>query len=137
MKHITDGTSKTLLIGEYTNRDYRKRRSLWAYTFGCYVLSQTVYQPRVFSDSYCNAGGSDTCTNTAGSCTFTGESGTVGAPNYSTGHRVCKRGFWSYHSGGMNTVMCDGAVDFLSFDVDMLRFAAMGSIAGNETELGP
>jgi hypothetical protein len=32
----------------------------------------------------------------------------------------------------MNAVMCDGSCDFISFDIDMNLFAAMGSIAGND-----
>ena len=81
MKHITDGASKTLLVGEYTNTDFRPRGSFWAYTYASYALSQTVYQPRVFMPVYCGANGGPTCPNSPGSCTGTGESGTVGAPN--------------------------------------------------------
>jgi hypothetical protein len=32
-------------------------------------------------------------------------------------------------------VRCDGSSDFISFDIDLRQFAAMGSIAGGETEL--
>jgi prepilin-type N-terminal cleavage/methylation domain-containing protein/prepilin-type processing-associated H-X9-DG protein len=124
MKHITDGTSKTLLIGEYTNTDYNRRRTMWALTYSSYALSQTVEQPRIFLPEYRR-------------CTATGESGTVGALNTSSGHKVCKRSWWSMHPGGMNVVMCDGSGDFVSFDIDLRRFAAIGSIAGGETELGP
>jgi prepilin-type processing-associated H-X9-DG protein len=38
------------------------------------------------------------------------------------------------HPGGMNTVMCDGSSDFVSFDINMLLFASMGSIAGGDSE---
>jgi prepilin-type N-terminal cleavage/methylation domain-containing protein/prepilin-type processing-associated H-X9-DG protein len=124
IKHITDGTSKTLLIGEYTNMDYGRRRTFWAFTYSSYALSQTVEQPRVFLAEYHK-------------CTATGETGAVGQPNTSSGHKVCKRAWWSMHPGGMNVAMCDGSGDFLSFDTDLRRFAAIGSIAGDETELGP
>ena len=119
MKHITDGTTKTLLVGEYTNIDNRPRGSFWAYTYASYALSQTVTQPRVFMAEY-------------NKCIALGESGTLGAPNYSTGGRVCKRSWWSMHPGGMNTVMCDGSSDFVSFDIDLNLFASMGSIAGGD-----
>ena len=46
LKHITDGTSKTMLVGEYTNIDNRPRGSFWAYTYASYALSQPVAQPR-------------------------------------------------------------------------------------------
>ena len=36
--------------------------------------------------------------------------------------------------GGMNAELCDGSGQFISFDIDMQVFAAMGSIAGGENE---
>jgi prepilin-type N-terminal cleavage/methylation domain-containing protein len=124
IKHITDGTSKTLLIGEYTNTDFNRRRTMWALTYSSYALSQTVDQARIFLPEY-------------RMCTATNETSTIGQPNTSSGHKVCKRSWWSMHPGGMNIVLCDGSSDFMSFDIDLRRFAAMGSIAGGETELGP
>jgi prepilin-type processing-associated H-X9-DG protein len=121
MKHITDGASKTMLVGEYTNIDNRPRGSFWAYTYASYALSQTVAQARVFMAEY-------------NRCIALGESGTIGAPNYSTGGRVCKRSWWSMHPGGMNVAMCDGSSDFVSFDINLLLFASMGSIAGGDSE---
>ena len=136
IKHITDGTGKTLLVSEYTNTDFRRRGSFWAYTYASYALSQTIHQPRVFMAVYCGANGGTTCPDSPGSCTGTGEVGSpFTAPNYSTGHRVCKRSWWSMHPGGMNALMCDGSSNFLTFDTDMNRFAAMGSIAGGEIDL--
>jgi prepilin-type processing-associated H-X9-DG protein len=121
IKHITDGTSKTMLVGEYTNIDNRIRGSFWAYTYASYALSQTVNQPRVFMAEY-------------NKCIALGENGTVGSPLYSTGGRVCKRAWWAMHPGGMNVVMCDGSSDFVSFDINLDLFAAMGSIAGGDSE---
>jgi hypothetical protein len=34
----------------------------------------------------------------------------------------------------MNGVMCDGSVDFISFDMDLHTFACLGSIAGSDGE---
>jgi prepilin-type processing-associated H-X9-DG protein len=121
LKDITDGTSKTLLVGEYTNIDNRPRGSFWAYTYASYALSQTVNQPRVFMAEY-------------NRCIALGESGSIGSPIFSTGGRVCKRAWWSMHPGGMNTVMCDGSSDFVSFDIDLNLFASIGSIAGGDSE---
>jgi hypothetical protein len=36
----------------------------------------------------------------------------------------------------MNAVMCDGSGAFLSFDIDLQVFAALGSIGGGETDFG-
>jgi prepilin-type N-terminal cleavage/methylation domain-containing protein len=121
LKHITDGTSKTLLIGEYTNIDNRPRGSFWAYTYASYALSQPVAQPRIFMAEY-------------EKCIALGQSGTPNTPTYSTGDRVCKRAWWAMHPGGMNIVNCDGSGGFVSFDIDLFGFAAMGSIAGGDSE---
>jgi prepilin-type N-terminal cleavage/methylation domain-containing protein len=121
LKHITDGTSKTLLVGEYTNIDNRPRGSFWAYTYASYALSQPVAQPRVFMAEY-------------EKCIALGQSGTPNSPLYSTGDRVCKRAWWAMHPGGMNIVNCDGSGGFVSFDIDLYLFASMGSIAGGDSE---
>jgi len=108
IKNITDGTTKTLLIGESTNT-YAPRRSFWAYTHGNYVLSQpTPYAPTLFGD-------------------FTR---CVNAGTYGQSNRACHSGWFSNHPNGMNTGRCDGSVDFVSFDIDLNIFAASGSIAG-------
>jgi prepilin-type N-terminal cleavage/methylation domain-containing protein len=110
IKDIIDGTSKTILIGESTNT-YARRRTFWAYTHGNYVLSQpTPYAPTFYGDF-------NRCTN----------AGTYGQSN-----RACHSGWFSNHSGGMNTARCDGSIDFLAFDIDLDIFAALGSIAGYE-----
>jgi prepilin-type processing-associated H-X9-DG protein len=51
-----------------------------------------------------------------------------------TAARVCKAGWYSFHTGGMNAALCDGSGTFISFDIDLNVFAAMGSIAGGENE---
>jgi hypothetical protein len=123
LKHITDGTSKTMLVGEYTNIDNRPRGSFWAYTYASYALSQTVDQARVFMAEYekCIALGDVATLNTP----------TTGAPGAG---RVCKRAWWAMHPGGMNTVNVDGSSDFVSFDINLWLFASMGSIAGGDSE---
>jgi prepilin-type N-terminal cleavage/methylation domain-containing protein/prepilin-type processing-associated H-X9-DG protein len=108
IKNITDGTTKTLLIGESTNR-YAPRRTFWAYTHGNYVLSQpTPHAPTLYGD-------------------FTR---CVSAGAYGQSNRACHSGWFSNHSNGMNTARCDGSVDFVAFEIDLSIFAALGSIAG-------
>jgi prepilin-type N-terminal cleavage/methylation domain-containing protein len=125
IKDITDGTSKTLLAAESTNRDYSRRRTFWAFTFGTFVLAQTVPQPRVFSGDYkvCEAMPETTTP--------------LDAPNTGKSSRVCKGGWFAQHPGGMNSAMSDGSMTWISFDIEPRVFAAMGSIAGGETESGP
>ena len=123
IKDITDGSSKTLFAAESTNRDYSRRRSFWAFTFGTFVLAQTVNQPRVFSGDF-------------RVCEATPETTTPDTPTTGRSGRVCKGGWFAYHPGGMNGAMCDGSQTWISFDIDPRVFAAMGSIAGNEGENG-
>lgn len=108
IKDVVDGTSKTMLIGESTNQ-LLARRSFWAYTWGNYLLSQpTPYAPTLWGDfKRCTAAGT-----------------------YGTANRACHSGWFSNHSDGMNMALCDGSVTFLSFDIELRPFAALGSIGG-------
>lgn len=108
IKDIVDGTSKTMLIGESTNT-FTPRRTFWAYTWGNYLLSQpTPYAPTLWGDfKRCTAAGS-----------------------YGAANRACHSGWFSNHPAGMNMALCDGSVSFLSFDIDLTTFTALGSIAG-------
>lgn len=113
MKDILDGASKTILVGESTNQ-YNRRRTFWAFTFGTFVMSQTVpFAPSLNGDY-------DQC---------------VALPDYGVNYRTCKGGWASNHPGGMNLQMCDGSGNYISFDLDLNVFAAMGSIAGGENEI--
>jgi prepilin-type N-terminal cleavage/methylation domain-containing protein len=124
IKSITDGTSKTLLAAESTNR-YGRRRTFWAYTFGTFVMSQTTtFAPALLADyCACVPPGS----NASACAVATGAS-------FGSADRACKGGWGSNHQGGMNIVKCDGSGSFLSFDMDLNAFAALGSMAGSEDE---
>ena len=52
IKDITDGTTKTLLAAESTNV-FSRRRSLWAYTWGNAVESQTTQYPQTLIGDWC------------------------------------------------------------------------------------
>lgn len=107
---ISDGMSKTMLLGEQTNI-VEARRSFWAHTFGNYILSQATDQRRIFMNDF------DACKQV---------SGTGGA-------RPCMSGWFSYHSGGgMNIANCDGSGTFISFESDLEVFNARASISGGE-----
>jgi prepilin-type N-terminal cleavage/methylation domain-containing protein len=45
--------------------------------------------------------------------------------------------FGSSHTGGFNMLLCDGAVHFLSYSIDLPSFAAMGTRNGNDTFNSP
>ena len=109
VKSIADGTSHTLLVGESTTRTNRGWRTLWAYSYAHFSLSAvTEGQPRTLWGDY------DKCRSIEG----------PGGPE------PCKRGWGSFHSGGMNVLACDGSVRFLSSEVDMKLFANLATIDG-------
>lgn len=126
LKNITDGTSKTLLLGETTNRR-DDRRTAWAYSWGNYVLSQGWTGkdgedlPATFNGDY------DLCLSTA--------RGTPPAPSHH--QEQCQAGWFSGHTNGMNVQMCDGSGTFLSFDVESRILAYMASIAAAELDTDP
>jgi prepilin-type N-terminal cleavage/methylation domain-containing protein/prepilin-type processing-associated H-X9-DG protein len=110
MADIVDGTSNTLLVGEYSIIDVPRRRTFWAYTYTSYNQSSISDQSRILNNSYnaCNR---------------------AGGPG---GDNPCKRGFGSLHPGGLNFALADGSVRFVSYNVDIRMLGAMATIAGGE-----
>jgi prepilin-type N-terminal cleavage/methylation domain-containing protein/prepilin-type processing-associated H-X9-DG protein len=112
---ITDGLSNTLLVGESTTSTSLARRTFWAYSFAYYSMSGVTAQERTVWGDY------DRCT----ACEGTGE------------EIPCKRQWGSGHSGGMNFVLCDGAVHFVRTNVDLNLLAKLATIGGDEPTPAP
>jgi prepilin-type N-terminal cleavage/methylation domain-containing protein len=109
---ITDGTSNTLLVGEYVTRTHPRRRTFWAYAYTSYNESTVTFaQSRTLLPDF------DLCVNTA--------------PG---GSNQCKRAWGSTHSAGMiQFAFCDGSVRGISSSIDMnFVMPALASIAGGE-----
>jgi prepilin-type N-terminal cleavage/methylation domain-containing protein/prepilin-type processing-associated H-X9-DG protein len=109
---VTDGTSNTVMIAEYATRTRPRRASFWAYTYTSYNQSSAVPQSRTFLPDYdrCVALGTDS--------------------------NPCKRGWGSFHTGGMNAVMGDGSVRYFRDSLDMNLWVAWATIAGGEVVPG-
>jgi prepilin-type N-terminal cleavage/methylation domain-containing protein/prepilin-type processing-associated H-X9-DG protein len=110
---ITDGTSNTLMVGEYTTKTHQARRTFWAYSYTSYNQSSiTIGQTRTLLPDF------DQCVAIGG----------LGGSN------VCKRGWGSLHGGGrINFVMADGSVRSVSPSIDVNTvLPAMGTISGGE-----
>ena len=93
--NITDGTSNTLMVGEYytiPKGANQGRTTLWAYTYTSFNQSEVVLPPQtrqLYADY-------DKCVNSCPSC--------VGTSN------PCKRSWGSFHPNVINFVMVDGSV---------------------------
>jgi prepilin-type N-terminal cleavage/methylation domain-containing protein/prepilin-type processing-associated H-X9-DG protein len=108
---ITDGTSNTLMVGEYTTRTNPQRTTFWAYTYTSYNQSAVVPpQTRQLLNDY------DRCTRIGG----------AGDTN------PCKRGWGSFHTDLVNFAMADGSVRNIKPTIDMFLFAALATIANGE-----
>jgi prepilin-type N-terminal cleavage/methylation domain-containing protein len=120
---ITDGTSKTVLLGEKAHlalpvagdpnavERARRRRTFWAYTYTSYQRSLTFLQTRSIISDYSR------CERIGGLF----------------GDDPCKRSWGSLHPGGFNIVLCDGSTDFISESIDIFLYGAMSTIGGGET----
>lgn len=104
---IIDGTSNTLMVGEYATRTSPRRATFWAYTYTSYSQSSAVPQSRTLMNDY-------------DACVALGDS------------NPCKRGWGSFHTGVINFVWCDGSVRPVRTSIDMNLFVALATIAGGE-----
>jgi prepilin-type processing-associated H-X9-DG protein len=112
---ITDGTSNTLMFGEYATKDTPGRRTFWAYAYTSYNESLVTFNaPWTLQASFA-------------ACASTSK---VIDPS---GNNQCKRAWGSFHAGGLNFAFCDGSVHSISRNVDMLYvLPALATIAGGE-----
>jgi prepilin-type N-terminal cleavage/methylation domain-containing protein/prepilin-type processing-associated H-X9-DG protein len=112
MATVTDGTSNTLMVGEYVTKTHPSRRTFWAYAYTSYNTSVVTY-----AQSRCLLPDFDLCQNTA--------------PG---GSNQCKRAWGSLHgAGNLNFAMCDGSVRSISPSVDVNTvLPALATIQGGE-----
>ncbi|MCR9294998.1 MAG: DUF1559 domain-containing protein [bacterium] len=108
---ISDGTSNTLMVGEYMTMTTPRRTTFWAYSYTSFVLSCMTPESRTLIPDY-------------SLCAAQGDS------------NPCKRAFGAFHPGNLiNFVRCDGSVNPLSPTLDMKVYWALSTIAGGEAEV--
>ncbi len=124
MAQVTDGTSKTAMIGESVTVTEPLRKTVWAsgwryHNKGHFIRdansNSSLY--RLNDQNYCAASAREI------------PPGGGGDPN------LCYRGFASAHAGGViQFAFCDGSVQVISDSVDDDYYLALGTIAGGEIE---
>ncbi len=113
LDRIRDGASHSLLVGEYHTRRHTSRGTFWAYSYTSYNCSAATPWPQTLLPDF------DAC--------VAGGDGTLPMLN------ACKRGWGSFHPGGMQFLWCDGAMRFVRSDIDMAVFQALATIRGGES----
>jgi prepilin-type N-terminal cleavage/methylation domain-containing protein/prepilin-type processing-associated H-X9-DG protein len=115
---VIDGTSGTLMFGEYsTAKNTINRRTLWSYAYTSYSLSDvSIGQPRTLIADF-------------------SQCASIPSPNNTN---QCKRAWGSLHAAGtLNFAFADGSVRAISKNIDMsFVMPALGSIANGETISG-
>jgi len=112
---LQDGSSNTLAFGErHVNSERLNRGTMWAATAVYYNMGTAVPESRTLFVNY------DECV-------------AIDPPN----DNECKRGWGSYHSGGINFAACDGSVHMLSRNIDMGLFCQLASIAEHKPSALP
>lgn len=113
MRHVIDGTSKTLMVGEFhaTGDHPDKRPAYWA-------LSQRWYaRGEAFADPLLRTTDLDRCLESLAT-----------APKW-----ACSRAFGSNHAGGGgNWLRVDGSVAFVTVDVNGELYEAFATLAGED-----
>jgi prepilin-type N-terminal cleavage/methylation domain-containing protein len=113
---VVDGTSNTLLVGEYHTKTVNRRRRFWGYAYSGYNQSGIhLGSPTDFGiPDY------DLCDN---------------APPAGAGahNNDCKRAFASFHPGGVQFALCDASVRFVPKTIDFNILAGSATIQRGES----
>jgi hypothetical protein len=106
---ILDGSSNTLMVGEYTTRTRPRRTTFWAFSYTSFALSCATPESRTLVADY------DLCARQGDS-------------------NPCKRAFGAFHAGGViQFLKCDGSVSPISPTINTTTYANLSTIAGGET----
>jgi len=112
---IKDGTSNTLMIGEYYSRTHTRRGVFWALPYGGVTMGNAFNDVRVLVPDY------DYCINSP-----------TGTPPGLNAGNMCKHTFAPAHPGGIQFALCDGSARLIPTTIDMLVFCQLSTIAGAE-----
>lgn len=113
IRDVIDGTSNTLMVGEMTAEVTTNRGTFWAYSYTSYNTSEAYPQ----------------------SSTLLGFDNCYVSPTWTSD--ICKRGWGSYHPGGLQFCMVDSSVQFVSTTIDIFLFNNLATMAGGEVTQFP
>jgi prepilin-type N-terminal cleavage/methylation domain-containing protein len=108
MANVRDGTSNTWMIGEQVARETTRRGSFWAYSYTSYNTSDAAPHHSTLL-------GYDRCQRTPGRSS-----------------NRCKRGWGSFHPGGLQFCLGDGSVRNVSLTIDIYLFCNLATMSGEE-----
>jgi prepilin-type processing-associated H-X9-DG protein len=115
LKKITDGTSKTMAVGEVKGQDTDAGVNIWTQAFRDGSMMRHTINPLNTPVGFPPA-----------------------SPKSDCRYGPCWNGaFGSYHAGGALFCFADGHVTFVSDDVDTIAYQAAATYAGNESEFIP
>jgi len=121
-KNVTDGTSNTILVGEYATATKPERRTFWAYTYTSYNES-----------TVCPICGNKTLIPDYNKCgSIPNPAAPAGSVADTDNFNPCKRAWGSMHVGGLHFVLGDGSVRFISNNINMNVLGSLASIANAE-----
>ncbi|MFM7206137.1 MAG: DUF1559 domain-containing protein [Planctomycetaceae bacterium] len=110
LRQVTDGASRTLMVGEFHTSSYQSRRTFWSYAYTSYNQSSAFPESRTLLPDYLR------CQQIGGG-----------------GVDTCKRGWGSLHANGtLVFARGDGSVRLIEPEIDMTVFCSGASIQGGE-----
>ena len=128
---IADGTSKTMLIGEYTTSSTANRSAFWAASWYklnlasiyCLIAYQTNPNANLIALQFQLDPNYDTCLAAMNKANIP-----------SRPDQPCNGGFAGIHSGGgiINFVFCDGSVHTISQNTDLKILSSLATTNGGE-----
>lgn len=112
---VTDGLSNTLAVGEWSSINALNRLTYWGFSYSQYTMSGADRTPCVTKG----------IVSSFGPANFTAcDGGKASGP--------CKRAWGSFHVGGVQFLLGDGSVRFLSANISRVTLANLSSIANGE-----
>ena len=134
MAAVTDGTSNTILLGEASankNTSLQTAYGLAAATFPIWAGGNPNFAGQGRQHNYFRLADANCLPNSQNAATTN-----LAGGGYGTGQAM-DRAFNSQHSGGINVLLCDGSVRFVTNSIDPVAYQAAGTRNGGEVATLP